>query len=62
MKYMGIDHHSQYFIAVLADDKGRELRKDRVSMDRTSIRHYFDQFKCEELAVAMGQLWMELFL
>jgi transposase len=53
MKYMGIDHHSQYFIAVLADDKGRELRKDRVSMDRTSIRHYFDQFKCEELAVAM---------
>jgi transposase len=53
MKYMGIDHHSQYFIAVLADDKGKELRKDRVSMDRTSIRQYFKQFKSEELAVAM---------
>lgn len=53
MKYMGIDHHSQYFIAVLADDKGKELRKDRVSMDRTSMRQYFKQFNGEELAVAL---------
>ena len=53
MEYMGIDHHSQYFIAVLADDNGKELRKDRVSMDRNSIRHYFKQFQGDELAVAM---------
>ncbi len=53
MKYMGIDHHSQYFIAVLADDKGKELRKDRVSMDRNSIRQYFNQFAGEDLAVAI---------
>lgn len=53
MKYMGIDHHSQYFIAVVADDKGKELRKDKVSMDRNSIKHYFNQFAGEDLAVAM---------
>ncbi len=53
MKYMGIDHHSQYFIAVTADAKGKELSKDRVSMDRDSIRGYFKQFNCKELAVAM---------
>jgi transposase len=53
MKYMGIDHHPQYFIAVLADNKGTELRKDRVSMDRSTIRHYFKQFAGQEIAVAM---------
>jgi transposase len=53
MKYMGIDHHSQYFIAVLADDKGKELRKDRVSMDRNSIKRYFNQFAGKDLTVAM---------
>ncbi len=41
MKYMGIDYHKQYFVATTMDEKGRVLRRDKVSTDRDSIRHYF---------------------
>ena len=41
MKYMGIDHHKQYFVATVKDEEGTTLRKDRVSTDRAAIRHYF---------------------
>lgn len=43
MKYMGIDLHKQYFVATMVDERGKVLRKDRVSTDRMSIHNYFTQ-------------------
>jgi len=41
MKYMGIDYHKQYFVATIMDEKGKVIKKERVSTDRNSIRSYF---------------------
>ena len=41
MKYIGVDYHKQYFVATTMDEKGKVIRKDTVSTDRESIRHYF---------------------
>jgi transposase len=41
MKYMGIDYHKQHFVATTMSEKGKVLRRDKVSTDRDSIRHYF---------------------
>ncbi len=41
MKYMGIDYHSQYFVATTMSERGKVLGRDKVSTDRDSIRHYF---------------------
>lgn len=43
MKYMGIDLHKQYFVATVMDQEGKIEAKNRVSMDRASIRAYFKQ-------------------
>lgn len=43
MKYMGIDHHKQHFLATMMDEKGRILSRDKVSTERASIRHYFSK-------------------
>lgn len=48
MKYMGIDHHTQYFVATSMDGRGKLLSKDKVSMDRDSIRGYFKNARGEE--------------
>lgn len=41
MQYIGIDYHTQYFVATTIDEKGKVIRKDKVSTNRDSIRHYF---------------------
>lgn len=64
MKYMGIDHHKQYFIATVKDQEGTTLRKDRVSTDRAAIRHYFRKVnKDKDLKVVMeaGYGWEYLY-
>ncbi len=38
MKYIGIDYHKQYFVATTMDERGKVIRKDKVSTDRDSIR------------------------
>lgn len=48
MKYMGIDHHKQYFIADTMNSKGVRIKRDRVSTDRHSIRSYISQMNQEE--------------
>lgn len=43
MKYIGIDHHKQYFIATVMDQEGKVIRKDRVSTDRRAVREYMER-------------------
>lgn len=43
MNYIGIDHHKQYLIALMMNQEGKIIRRDRVSMDRESIRSYIER-------------------
>lgn len=41
MKYIGIDHHKQYFVATVMDQNGEVISKERIPTDRKAIRDYF---------------------
>jgi transposase len=53
MKYIGIDYHTQYFVATTMDEKGKVISKDKVSTDRDSIRHYFQKVGTRETKAVM---------
>ena len=40
MKYIGIDHHEQYSVVVVMDEKGTIINKGRFPMKRASIKEY----------------------
>jgi transposase len=53
MKYIGIDYHTQYFVATTMDERGKVISKDKVSTDRESIRHYFKKVGTGETKAVM---------
>jgi len=64
MKYIGIDHHKQYFIATVVDKEGNVLDKMKVSTDRRSIREYFKGISSEggvKAVMEAGFNWGYLF-
>lgn len=53
MKYIGIDHHKQYSVVAVMDEKGTLLNKGRFPMKRTCIREYLTKVKGDEPAKAV---------
>ncbi len=48
MKYIGIDHHKQYSVVVVMDEKGTIINKGRFPMKRASIKEYMMGIKGED--------------
>ena len=45
MKYIGIDHHKQYSVVTVMDERGTVVNKGRVPMKRERIREYMTMVK-----------------
>jgi len=53
MKYIGIDHHKQYSVVTVMDEKGTLLHKGRFPMKRAAIKEYLEKVKGAEPAKAV---------
>jgi len=53
MKYIGIDHHKQYSVVAVMDEKGTLVNKGRFPMKRAAITAYFEKVKGDEPAKAV---------